>query len=365
MTDASETLPLEARLLSHLVGRIYDCAVDPDHWEGVLLEIREALDFCNAMFTVWTAPQGHTLLNVTSGIPEDFALTLPRFGDQIVEAWGGAGNIARYALGEPKVLSWERDPADWVHTSYYRDWMAPQQIIDLMAVAVTRDAGLYCSLGFARAETSGAITAREVDFVRLLMPHVRRAVAISRLLDIQTVSAATFASVVEALPSPVILIDADLRIVKANPAAASLIAPGAGLSADGARLAVAAQLDAATAVPIHLRDRGPAILHVLPLNHGIARRGLVPGAAAAIFVATDAARPVAPTRAIADLFDLTPAETRLLAAIATGSTLSEAAQQLGVGTGTARTHLLRLFAKTGTNRQADLLRLTDALSFPA
>lgn len=373
MSDAYEVLPVETRLLSRLVGRIYDCAIDPDHWEGVLLEIREALDFCNAMFTVWTAPRGDTLLNVTSGIPEPFAETLAGFGDQIVEAWGGAANIAGYALGEPKVLSWERDPSDWIGSSYYREWLAPQHITDLMAVAVTRDASLYCSLGFARHGHSGAITTQEVDFVRLLVPHVQRAVAISRMLDIQSVSAATFAAVIGALPAPVVLVDRDLNIVHANPAAEPVVARGAGLSVDGARIsgasletplhrAITGQQSAA-AIPVHLRDLGPAVLHILPLEHGPVRRTLAPGAVAAIFVSTETAR-AAPTAAIATLFDLTPAETRLLAAIATGSTLNEAAQQLGVGTGTARTHLLRLFAKTGTNRQADLLRLTDALSFP-
>jgi len=106
------------------------------------------------------------------------------------------------------------------------------------------------------------------------------------------------------------------------------------------------------------------MLHVLPLRQGELRAGLMPSAAAAIFVAM-AARPQPPSEAaLAALFDLTPAEARLFATLASTGSLSETATGLGIGLGTARTHLLRLFAKTETTRQAELLRLADSLALP-
>lgn len=61
--------------------------------------------------------------------------------------------------------------------------------------------------------------------------------------------------------------------------------------------------------------------------------------------------------ALARLFELTPALARLAAALAAGRTLAEYAESASITQGTARWHLKELFARTGTSRQADLVRL--------
>jgi DNA-binding CsgD family transcriptional regulator len=73
------------------------------------------------------------------------------------------------------------------------------------------------------------------------------------------------------------------------------------------------------------------------------------------------------SRKVADAargYGLTRAEQRLLRVLFDGISLPEAARCLGVARTTARTHLQRLFEKTGTRRQADLLR-TIALGHAA
>ena len=57
------------------------------------------------------------------------------------------------------------------------------------------------------------------------------------------------------------------------------------------------------------------------------------------------------------LFDLSPAEARLAQLLADGLSMEEAALQLGVSRNTVRSQLQSVFAKTGTNRQGDLVRL--------
>jgi DNA-binding CsgD family transcriptional regulator len=69
---------------------------------------------------------------------------------------------------------------------------------------------------------------------------------------------------------------------------------------------------------------------------------------------------------LARLFRLTGAEAQLAAALAAGDTLSDYAARRGITTGTARIQLKQLFGKTGTGRQADLVRLVlHSLSAPA
>lgn len=60
---------------------------------------------------------------------------------------------------------------------------------------------------------------------------------------------------------------------------------------------------------------------------------------------------------LVDLFDLLPSEARLAAALAGGDGLAQAAERLGLTLETARNYSKRIFAKTDTHGQADLVRL--------
>lgn len=64
---------------------------------------------------------------------------------------------------------------------------------------------------------------------------------------------------------------------------------------------------------------------------------------------------------IAALFDLTPAEARVARSIAHGNTVGDVARQSGVSSETVRTQLKRVFAKTSTSRQGELISLMTRL----
>lgn len=68
-------------------------------------------------------------------------------------------------------------------------------------------------------------------------------------------------------------------------------------------------------------------------------------------------RPVLPVPALARLFGLTPAEALLASELARGSSLDEAAEQLGISRNTTRSQLQAIFSKTNVNRQGDLVRI--------
>ncbi|MHC9236517.1 helix-turn-helix transcriptional regulator [Pseudooceanicola sp. 502str34] len=82
---------------------------------------------------------------------------------------------------------------------------------------------------------------------------------------------------------------------------------------------------------------------------------------AALLVFTDqGARIAALRRRMQEDFQLTPAETTLAIEILRGDGRDAAASRLGITVSTARTHLTRIFEKTGTRRQAELVRLFAA-----
>jgi DNA-binding CsgD family transcriptional regulator len=59
-------------------------------------------------------------------------------------------------------------------------------------------------------------------------------------------------------------------------------------------------------------------------------------------------------------FGLTPAEAALALELTKGDGMQATADRLGIRIATARTHLHRVLRKTGTTRQADLVRLVLA-----
>ena len=56
-------------------------------------------------------------------------------------------------------------------------------------------------------------------------------------------------------------------------------------------------------------------------------------------------------------YGLTAAEARVCSLLASGANAQQLAQTLGIAQGTVRIHLKRIYAKTGSKRQAELIRL--------
>ena len=106
------------------------------------------------------------------------------------------------------------------------------------------------------------------------------------------------------------------------------------------------------------------VASVLPLERG-RRAKLAPFAASVgIFVQDPQKMPLMPAEAFAKLYRLSGAELRVLLRLAQGGGATEAAETLGIGESTVRTHLRRLFSKTGTSRQAELLQLLQNAAPP-
>jgi DNA-binding CsgD family transcriptional regulator len=105
------------------------------------------------------------------------------------------------------------------------------------------------------------------------------------------------------------------------------------------------------------RERGlPMPILILPFRGG--EVGPEPGDPAAVLVVSDPAMSFRINEpSIAHVYGLTPAEARLLNALIEGKRLSEYAKETGITLNTAKTYLRQLFDKTGSARQADLLRL--------
>src|SRR5262249_58997898 len=89
-----------------------------------------------------------------------------------------------------------------------------------------------------------------------------------------------------------------------------------------------------------------------------AEAGWLAARPSAILFITDPKATALPSREdIRVLFDLTRAQSALAREILRGDGVQAAADRLNIARATARTHLLEIFQKTGTRRQAELVRV--------
>jgi DNA-binding CsgD family transcriptional regulator/PAS domain-containing protein len=215
----------------------------------------------------------------------------------------------------------------------------------------------------------------------LVAPHARRAVLIGKAIDQKANEAAAFADILDTLSAGLFLIDIDGQIVHANAAGREILDADDFLGLNDGRL-VAHDTDGNSkdifangcdlqigskgiALPLIARDGECHVAHVLPLGAGAGHRPGGPRTvAAAVFVFKATLETPSSPDVIRRAYQLTPAELRVLLAIVNVGGIPEVATALGVADSTIKTHVRRLFDKTGAGRQADLVKLVAGFFSP-
>jgi DNA-binding CsgD family transcriptional regulator len=253
-------------------------------------------------------------------------------------------------------------------SEFYRGFLGRNNGHRGLYAPVQRGAETSVVLSVQRARWHGEYTPRELALVRRLQPHVERGLRISdRLRQARLLEAAALQALDEN-GLEAIFTASDGRVRFATAAAEHRLEQR-GLTITHGRLrARAHQADqrlaaaiggaarpfSTEACDVELPGRPASRVLVAPARHGTA--AIAPEPLAMLLFA-----PVAEVNvdaaALRRAFDLTPAEARLLAALTEGERLQDFADRLGVSVATAKTHLASVFRKTGTRRQAELVRV--------
>jgi DNA-binding CsgD family transcriptional regulator/PAS domain-containing protein len=374
---------ISSQALSELIGSIYDCALDPSRWDQTLPNVMDALD-CRLLALTLTDLRHHRfLLLKTVGVePHQMEQQLSKYVPEI-HARLGETLASLPSLDEPHVVSRRLTAAQIEASPYHQECVKPAGIVDIMQFFLMHTPIHLAGFAVSRHQQQGIITDREIELGKLLLPHLRRAVTISKVLDVRTIERTRMAEALDALRCAVVLTNEGGTILHANRAAEHMLRDGSPIQSAKnvlqatapsaaselrSALALAAGNEAGigkTGLAIRLTepDVPPIFAHVLPLTGSDFRTRLQPAAVAAVFIG---APPDAQegADALAAAYGLTPAETRVLASLFGGRTLTETAAALGIAGTTAKTHLEHIFLKTGVTRQAELMRLWTGLISP-
>jgi DNA-binding CsgD family transcriptional regulator/PAS domain-containing protein len=246
-------------------------------------------------------------------------------------------------------------------------------------------------LGLARPREMGPFSACQALLIQQVWPHLLRAIRVEdRLRSSQAVAGIGFAAVDE-LAIGLAILKPDRRPLFMNRAARRMLLDRGGpmlqtaegrlrLQQAGGDALFATLLAQATISAAALRSGGSmrcgradgrlALALMMVPFHPEAAAGAPPGLGAlpalsgplAMLMVTDPnARPNQLADQVIAMFGVTRAEAEVAASLATGLSVEEVATQRGVRLTTLRSQVQSLLAKTGTNRQGELLRLLLSL----
>ena len=361
----------------HLLSAIYDLVLAPADWSTVLRLLAGALNSPHASSVITTperdAPRPLGAVGITADDHRAFLHTWHKdnvFGARRPVREAGAIVLGRTILPKSALL----------RTAMYQDYLLPRGIEEIVRLDIFSDASQSHSIALARPWASGPFTSDELAFARALMPHLQRVATLHADVEHTTSFARTAIDALDEAQAPSLLLDATGRVVHASAEADRLLHEADGLSAgrDGLRAATPALSGRLRAVLARAAgsSRAPGISGALHLRRPsgkpdlvlvaipVRSRSLGPaiGQASVVLQITDPlARAIADPAILADAFDLTPSEAILAADLLCGLSVVEAAAKRGRSVATVRTHLATVFAKTGTARQSDLIRLLSRL----
>ncbi|WP_420964142.1 helix-turn-helix transcriptional regulator [Bradyrhizobium sp. B120] len=359
-----------------LVAAIYDAALDAARWPDVLNRIGDAVGGPEVIFGVYDPATG--LSN----------LLAPRIDPVLVNRlldWAPRNPLLPLGIGQApgKVFTVgsfiTRD--QFTDTDFYQEWWLPAgydtEPLTTNLLVDDGATGIFTSHGSLRRPPFGADQKR---LFAALAQHLVRAVALQRRLFRLTFASESALEGFDRLQQGFLLVDAEARPLFTNRIADALLDADDGLrleagglsasDADDGRMLRKLVLSCAAPAAIGAggelalrRHTGRPPLNVLvtpvPLETAMAALPwTVSRCPVAIVLVTDPETDMqARLSSLQRRFGLTPAEAAFALEIVKGDGRQAAADRLGITVGTARTHLSNIFDKTGSKRQAELVRL--------
>jgi DNA-binding CsgD family transcriptional regulator len=366
----------KAGTFSDVIETIYDAGMEPAVWNDAVVKIRDFVggQACGLFSKDSISKFGltHYYCGADPDYIRRYSETYCRFDPlSKLPAYGKVASI-------PDLVDYD----EYRRGRFYQEWLRPQGCHDAANVVLERSKSSRPTL---MTVLSGK---RMVDDamrrrIALIVPHANRALTINKTIEARHAEAAMFAETLDGLAAGIFLLDSACHIVHANAAGHRMVSSDDILRLVGGKLvtrdahvnqtlrrifsagshAAIAAGDRALSLTAHDGER--YVAHVLPLASVMRNDTERPSAAVAVLFVRKAALSVKSSDdLLARTFNLTPTELRVLLAAAAHTGVAEVAQSLGIAETTVKTHLKRIFAKTGTGRQADLVRLAVEFSNP-
>ncbi len=371
-----------SQLLAGLVEEVYAAALEPQRWESVLTALCTALEAKAAALVTYDFATRAAQLHAAAGADPALLPLYEHYSPKNPLMPAVAPHVRTGFVGSSVDHMSDRE---LFKTEYFNEYMRRAEYHHNAALCLERAGDVATMVYPVRDLERPPFSHRDLEFCRALVPHLSRAFVVHRRLTEADARESAATHVLDQLALAVCVLDGSGRVVFTNGSAREILSAGDGIAIGRDGLAVgnpaerdrlrSAVVEAIRATGSHgiragraLRISRPSLrrsfeLLVVPMSRTEAFGRDLAAAAAVVFIGDPERRVEAWDALLVRLYDLTAAEARTAMLLLQGYRVQEIADQLAVGTATTRTHLKRIFAKTGARTQSDLVRLL--LSGPA
>jgi DNA-binding CsgD family transcriptional regulator len=360
--------------LSRIISLIYEAAVGgSEEWNTALLNLSD-------LFGGWTANAALVDVRTFAGQWDAVRIDLASF--ESYAQYYGALNPVNHALTTLPTGSVYFDYTttpqnEMIMSEFYNDWARPNDLGGCMGVLALREdskLGLVCiSRPLHKPDFDEGYRAA----MELLAPHLKLAMQVRQRLATSRSECALACSALDQLSHGVMLLSPSGALQFSNAAMKDILEQRDGLQIVQGGLIIASTPATTRTIRRMIekaltvgkgsstalgRPTGKQDLHVLimPISAALSER--VQASAGAIMFVTDPECVVLQSaECLREIFGLTAAEAIVAQEIGTGAGVKQVARRLAVSETTVRTHLQKVFVKTGTDRQARLTKLLASL----
>lgn len=364
--------------LDQLVLDIHSAPLDEGKWHSVVRAVAGATAADSALLFAYPTVPGLPFWNISMGIsPEMLSAYAAEYAAE--DVWSSA-SAHRGLTRSGMILTGEQliSSHDYHRTRFYGEFLAPLDIDRFMNLTLREPSAprqpASAVLSLYRRPQREAFEATEVALIERLKPHLL--LAARTFWSLQTLASQAQGALwaINALSTPLIILDDLHCVLHANPEAERLLRPGGVFRCHSGRLSPEQGTGGAKRLQqglIHLKagrasltevtvDGRQMMVSMAPIGGTADVRQFWPRAAGLVWISTGVVK-TSPLAQVAGVFGLTPSELRLVRQLITGLGMAEAALVSGISVHTARTHLKAVQRKTGWHSQAEMVRMLGQL----
>jgi len=372
--------------LDHLVGLIYQGALETQPWQSALPVLRQALDAQVASLVLRPPTTGDKGVILNSLRPESSSNShnseLADPDDWELKSYREEFFALDPFLNLPpdQVVALEDilSDAELVASDYYLHYLKPIDLFRILGVDTLEPGGMLARLRLSRRRSEPCFSERDREILDYITPHLQRAIQVYATLNRTSSERDLYAGAVDQLSVATIILDEQGRLLNTNAIAKAMLEESDGISLKGPHLQISGRdansrlQEALKTVISAQKKRETSVVRALSVSRSAGRSDLglvvrpVPTSqwsegqsspCAAVFISDPDLHNSASQHVLGELLGLTPAEANLAILLARGLSLAECSESQNISQHTARAQLKSIFAKTGVSRQAELVRL--------
>ena len=366
---------ISERSVLRVVESIYAAAENAQLWNNVLTQLNDLFRTTHSALFLQNSRNRTATMAAYIWSPDSIARYSEHYAR--VNPWLYAPGAGVH-LGSSHTSEMLVSERDLMRTEFYSDFLAPDNIHHMIGACVYEEQDIQGNITLLRPKSAQSFDDAEISALRLLMPHLTRALQLHHRCFLAQSVNGVLQDIVNRFSTAVFLLDSQGQLISANTAGERLLASNAALRLEKRTLILStpAQTTAlrrliadATKDRDSITSRGGGAMRCErpsgdpPLELLVCRAPVTEGildtqTPAVVLFVNDTAQPSTADSSIWQrLYGFTNAECVVAQHMLRGERVPVIAAAIGISVNTVRTHLKSLFGKTDTHRQSEFVRL--------